>query len=381
MIRCRCGIFFLLMGLVASPCLLAQGTLRLGKPAKNGSTVTVPVLLEGEVGDGVAALDFTLRYDPALLAPTGVRAGDAAATAGKGVQYNVTAPGRYVVMMFGLNQTTIQNGKVADIALRTLAAGEGTTTDIAIGSTTLASLSGDTIASKGSTRTLDLSAEIPEEPTDPADPTDPTDPADPTDPGDPGDPATPPTDTPEGPADPSGPVVNPGTPTGGIPSVPDSGQDTDGSSGGGRSAPAGAPLSRSMNAANSGLAQLERMARELERKRAQLPTPSVSAQSGGGTSADAELTEGAASQGKTPGTGLPPGGFPNGGEQPGSARTEVALLAPQTAGTAAAPDAALRTMPPVEPRKPWLGRVELWLAAGVATVFGLGLLLRKRLFS
>ncbi|MCC6487378.1 MAG: hypothetical protein IT364_07745 [Candidatus Hydrogenedentes bacterium] len=375
MMRKRCGILFLVMGLAFSPCLFAQGTLRLGKPAVSGGTVTVPVLLEGDVGSGVAALDFTLRYDPALLAPTGVRAGDAAATAGKGVQYNVTEPGRYVVMMFGLNQTTIQNGKVADIALRSLAAGEGATTDIAIASTTLASLAGDTIASKGSTRTLDLSTEVPEEPSDPEDP------ADPSDPSDPSDPTTPtPTDTPEEPTTPD-PSGNPGTPTGGIPTAPVPGTEGPSPTGGGRTAPAGATLSRSMDNATGGLAQLERMARELERKRSQLPTPGAAAQSGGGTGADSESSEGAASQGKTPGTGLPPGGFPKSGGQADSARTEVALLAPQSEGNVTGPDAALRVASSPEAGKPWFERVELWLAAAVATVFVLGLSLRKRLFS
>ena len=47
----------------------AAGTLRIGQPTVRGDEVTVPVVLEGEVADGVAAISFQLNYDPAAVQP------------------------------------------------------------------------------------------------------------------------------------------------------------------------------------------------------------------------------------------------------------------------------------------------------------------------
>src|SRR5690606_31234605 len=54
---------------------LGEGVLSMGTPSVDGTNVTVPVYLQGDINEGVAALDFTLQYDPSVLAPNGVRAG------------------------------------------------------------------------------------------------------------------------------------------------------------------------------------------------------------------------------------------------------------------------------------------------------------------
>ncbi len=257
----------------ALPSALGEGVLSVGTPAVQGNAVTVPVYLEGSVDSGVAALDFTFHYDPSVLVPNGVRTGDAAIAAGKGVQYNMTSPGEYVVMMFGLNQSTMENGKIADISLRRVGAAAAET-NIAIDGTTLASLAGQTIASRGSSATLQLSAS-PADDSNPQDPNNPpnTEPgSDPT-PTDENEPPAPPTDDTTAPAseptDTTVPSVsNPQSPaSNGKSTVPTGVLDT------GR--PTG---SRALNASRSDdaasrLSQLDRMAREFAQKRAGIPSP------------------------------------------------------------------------------------------------------------
>jgi len=73
------------MGLIVGVALLAAPAtaaprLKLGRAQLVGaSTVAVPVKLDARRQDGVAALNFTLRYDPALLEVAGreVKAGQA----------------------------------------------------------------------------------------------------------------------------------------------------------------------------------------------------------------------------------------------------------------------------------------------------------------
>ncbi|MCX5756986.1 MAG: cohesin domain-containing protein [Candidatus Hydrogenedentes bacterium] len=95
----------------------AQGTLRIGDPTVESNQVTIPVYLNGNVGSGVAAMDFRVNYDPNVLRPLSAGAGSAAADADKRVMANETASGEYVVVMMGMNQTTFTSGEVARIVM------------------------------------------------------------------------------------------------------------------------------------------------------------------------------------------------------------------------------------------------------------------------
>ncbi|MFO7974875.1 MAG: cohesin domain-containing protein [Candidatus Hydrogenedentota bacterium] len=125
------------------------GTLRIGEPEVQGDQVTVPVLLEGEVADGVASLSFQLNYDPATVEPQLANPGAAAQSAGKNVTTNVKEPGTYMVVMSGLNTNTVASGEVTNIVLQRRS--EEASTNISITGTTFASLEGDEIPSRGST--------------------------------------------------------------------------------------------------------------------------------------------------------------------------------------------------------------------------------------
>lgn len=132
------------------------GTLVAGDPSISGANVVIPVVLQGDVGPGVATMDFTFRYDPTVFEPVGAEAGAAARSARKDVQSNMINPGEYVVLVFGMNPTTMQSGEVASVTLRRVATAAGNQSDVAIRNTTFSSVDGLEIPSEGSARTVVL---------------------------------------------------------------------------------------------------------------------------------------------------------------------------------------------------------------------------------
>lgn len=137
------------------------GTLRIGQPQVDGNQVSVPVLLEGDVADGVASLSFQLNYDPSTVEPQVANPGAAAQSAGKNVTTNVKEPGTYMVVMSGLNSNTIASGEVTSIVLQRRS--DAASTNISITGTAFASLQGDEIPSRGSTGNISFEMENQEE--------------------------------------------------------------------------------------------------------------------------------------------------------------------------------------------------------------------------
>lgn len=257
------------LAVLAGPLAFA-GTLRVGVPEVNGNQVVLPVLLEGDTGAGVAALDFTLNYDPSVFTPVRAEASEAAQAARKQVESNEVSPGNYVVMMFGMNQTTVNGGQVAEITLTKKNQPASNQSAISIEQTTFASIDGAEIESSGSSQTVTF----PPPPVDDGDNNPP--PANENPPPDDSPAETPkptkPVDTPDTPA----PV--PGTP-GGLPNQPEPPkQET--------------PRATPMNVASTildepkdddggkrtiGVARMNRAAQRLENSRAALNSPAGSA--------------------------------------------------------------------------------------------------------
>jgi hypothetical protein len=118
-------------------------------------------------GDGaeVAALDFRLRYDPAVFEPVGTEAGPAAAAAGKQVAANTAAPGEHIVVVMGLNQSVMQPGEVATVLLRRVGLPESGITRVEIGELAMSTPDGVEIPSQGGGMEIPLEdAEAPESP-------------------------------------------------------------------------------------------------------------------------------------------------------------------------------------------------------------------------
>lgn len=145
----------LFIGVFAS----AQGSLVIVDPTISGDTVTLPIHLQGNVSDGVAAMDFQLSFDATILQPVQVRAGAAAVDAGKEVQARVLADGQYTVLMFGVGRSAVSQGEVARVALNKIDNPKAGETPVTIEHTTFATVSGVEIPSLGSTTTLQFERE------------------------------------------------------------------------------------------------------------------------------------------------------------------------------------------------------------------------------
>jgi hypothetical protein len=149
--------------LVGSEAFGAGGTLRIGIPKVEGDQITIPVVLGGQVGNGVAALDFRLNYNPEVLQPLSASAGAAASSADKRVMANVNTPGEYIVVMMGMNQTTCTSGEVVDVVMRRVGHAQEAEWSLGISEPTLSSMDGTVIESAA----LPFQAEPDKEPVPP----------------------------------------------------------------------------------------------------------------------------------------------------------------------------------------------------------------------
>jgi hypothetical protein len=133
----------------------------------------------------VAALDFHLVFDPAVFEPVAAEPGPAALRAGKMVTANAAEPGRFIVVVLGLNQTPLEDGVVAAVLLRRIGGQDGGVTMVAVQQPTLASWDGKALPSEGGAVAVPLpdredtdegedtpEGETPTEPPVPADPED-----------------------------------------------------------------------------------------------------------------------------------------------------------------------------------------------------------------
>lgn len=144
----------------------------------------VPLLLVGGESQ-VAALDFHLVFDPAVFEPVAAEPGPAALRAGKMVTANAAEPGRYIVVVLGLNQTPLEDGVAVVVLLRQIGGQDGGVTMVAVQQPTLASWDGKALPSEGGAVAVSLpdrkdtgegedgpEGETPEGPSIPADPGD-----------------------------------------------------------------------------------------------------------------------------------------------------------------------------------------------------------------
>lgn len=129
------------------------GTLSLGTPTVQGSQYTFPVYLRGE-GEGVAALDFRLGYDPTVFSPVSVQPGPAALSAQKQISSNVAEPGEYIVVLMGFNQNTVEPGAVAEVVLQKIGNPESGQSELLIAEPTMATSEGVEIDSAGTPRVV-----------------------------------------------------------------------------------------------------------------------------------------------------------------------------------------------------------------------------------
>ena len=133
--------------LLTGPVAFGVGTLGIGDLSIEGNQVVVPIVLGGDVGAGVSAMDFRLRYDPAELQPVSTSPGPAAVRADKQVMANVRAPGEYVVVMMG-QRSTCRSGEVVHVVMNRIGTAQDRNWGLALHRQTLSSTEGTVIESR-----------------------------------------------------------------------------------------------------------------------------------------------------------------------------------------------------------------------------------------
>ena len=118
----RNGTILTLTALIAVLALIAAintcfaATLTVGQnsaiPSQPG--VSVPVSLSSGVGEQVAAVQFDITFNSAILVLSDATAGPAASSAGKDISFSTVEPGRARVIIAGLNQNIIPDGIIAN---------------------------------------------------------------------------------------------------------------------------------------------------------------------------------------------------------------------------------------------------------------------------
>ncbi|MFP4502526.1 MAG: cohesin domain-containing protein [Candidatus Hydrogenedentota bacterium] len=154
------------LALVLLPVTALAGTLSIGRPTVEDSNYVFPITLR-ETTDEVAALNFQLEYDPEVFAPAEVAAGAAAMASRKQVEGNTPVPGRYTVLMSGLNQETVSSGAVAYVTMRTIAEPAEQLTRLLLVEPTLATYDGVELPARGSARLVRFDDGAEEEPAEP----------------------------------------------------------------------------------------------------------------------------------------------------------------------------------------------------------------------
>jgi hypothetical protein len=141
------------------------GTLTPGKPKVESDHYEVPIFLNG-AGDQVAALNFSLAYDPAVFQPVSISPGAAADAAGKLVTANLPEPGKYIVVMMGFNQTPVANGEVARIVLERVGTSPQGETKLTVSDPTLSTWEGVEVSAEGGAASVTMAPKDPAKPTD-----------------------------------------------------------------------------------------------------------------------------------------------------------------------------------------------------------------------
>jgi len=126
----------------------AVTTLGIGDLKVEANQVEIPIVLGGDVGGGVSAMDFHLNYNPEVLQPVSASAGGMAALADKRVMANVGAPGEYVVVMMGMNQAACSAGELAKVVMQRTGGSSESSWGLGITGQTLSASNGAVIESE-----------------------------------------------------------------------------------------------------------------------------------------------------------------------------------------------------------------------------------------
>jgi len=115
-----------------------------GMPGDSG--IVIPVRLTSDDGVGVTGLNFDLSFDAGRLNVQNVAIGGAASSASKTLSWSSPSSGRVRVIIFGLNQTAISNGTVANVTFGVNAGAASGATGLALSNATATDQSGSSVS-------------------------------------------------------------------------------------------------------------------------------------------------------------------------------------------------------------------------------------------
>ena len=102
---------------ITETCFAATLTVGQNSAIPTQTGVSVPISLTSGGGEQVAAIQFDILVDYAVLTLTDVAAGPATSSADKDINFSGIEPGRVRVIIAGLNQNVISDGTIANALL------------------------------------------------------------------------------------------------------------------------------------------------------------------------------------------------------------------------------------------------------------------------
>lgn len=106
------GALIFLFGLVKSE----AATLSVGSgKAEPGRTITIPIHLANSHKTSISSMNFNLLYDSIKISFDKAVAGQILTDAGKNLSASTPTPGQLNVIIFGLNQSSIADGTLAQV--------------------------------------------------------------------------------------------------------------------------------------------------------------------------------------------------------------------------------------------------------------------------
>ena len=144
-----------------STCFAATLTVGQNSAIPTQTGVSVPVSLSSGTGEEVAAIQFDILFDYAILALTDVTAGPAASSAGKDISFSTVEPGRVRVIIAGLNQNVISDGAIANALFNVNRNAPGGEQSLSLSGVLLSDPNGVAVPSEGVSGRISIAAVVP----------------------------------------------------------------------------------------------------------------------------------------------------------------------------------------------------------------------------
>jgi len=123
--------------------------------------INIPVSIHSDDGIGVTGLNFDLTFDASRLTVQNINIGSSASSAGKTLSWSSPSTGRIRVIIFGLNQTSISNGGVANVTFSVNSGAASGSSSLSLGSATATDQNGNSVPLSLSSGTFTVNAPPP----------------------------------------------------------------------------------------------------------------------------------------------------------------------------------------------------------------------------